>query len=517
MGGLIAGAVTVGAVAAGASRVPARRSQATGGSLTVLESSVYIGDWPEGFDPATNLNALANASLMDAIYGEMFQVGPHNVTIDDLASGYKLSNGARTLTIDLRRGVSFSDGTPFDAGAVLFNWRRDLAGVSPASPPWPPKTTMTASGPYAVVLHFTAPDGAAVNQFQSSNVNWIASPTALRKLGKKFAFYPVGAGPFIVVSDVTSNKLVLRRNPRYWQAGHPYLDRLTFLTVASDEAALEAMRAGSGQAYEFMATPQLVSAFRSAGLTVTASPGTVPLDVQLNTLIPPFNNLKAREAMYYATDASAIDQKIYQGTCPLTESFTGPGGLFYEPKVPGYRTYDLAKAQALVKSLGGLTFTMPYGAGLGLGTDVAEALQAMYQAAGMTVTLKPLADLAALIEEYHTGQWQAIPAAIGAWDPAAGIGVAFRLASYGPFTGVKSPQVDRWIIAGQSAVNPAARAKAYAALAKTLSNQAITPFICAATSWDIVKKGVQGPGLTSVTAGFGEGSLVLWQDVSVSG
>ena len=51
-------------------------------------------------------------------------------------------------------------------------------------------------------------------------------------------------------------------------------------------------------------------------------------DVQMNAEIPTFNNIKVREAICYPTNAAAIDKAVHQGTCPLTESFTGPGGLF---------------------------------------------------------------------------------------------------------------------------------------------------------------------------------------------
>jgi peptide/nickel transport system substrate-binding protein len=486
----------------------------TGGTLRVLEGATFLGNDPSGLDPPTSSTALANASMLDAIYGELFEVGAHGKLVPDLATAYHLSDGGKTLTIDLRHGVTFSDGTPFDAAAVVFNFDRDLGTTTTGSnPPWS-HPVISAPNPYTVVVSFSNPDGAALDQLLDTNLSWIVSPTALKKLGEeRFRVYPVGAGPFEVVSDTLDTKLVLKKNPHYWQPGHPYLDRLIFETVASDESALETLESRSAQAYEYMTTPQLLSAFKSAGLTVTADPGVSTLDAQIET-IPPFTNLKAREALYYATDAAAIDQHIFHGTCPLSESFTGPGGLFYEPKVPGYRTYNLAKAKALVKSLGGLSFTMYYVKG-GLNQDVAEALQTMYQDAGMKVALVADGDLAAFVAEYDTHKWTVIPASIGSFDPAGGIGVPFRLASTGPFTGIHDPIVDQYIDEGEAAVNPKVRAKYYADLAHYLSQEAYTPFICTPTSWDIAAKGVSGPGLTTATAGFGEGPLVRWEDVSM--
>lgn len=498
-------------------RVSSRTGKAkSGGTLTVLEGATFLGNDPEGLDPATSNTVLANATLLDAVYGALFEVGAHSKLIPDLATGYAFSDGAKTLTIHLRRGAKFSDGTPFNAAAVAFNFRRDLGTTTSGSnPPWPAHPAISEPNPYTVVVHFSTADGAALDQLLDTNLTWIVSPTALRKLGeKRFRIDPVGAGPFEVVSDTLSTKLVLKKNPHYWQAGHPYLKGLIFENVASDESALETLKANSAQAYEYMTTPQLVKAYKSAGFVITADPGVSTLDVQIET-IPPFNNPKAREALYYATDPEAINKKIFDGTCPLSESFTGPGGLFYEPKVPGYRTYDLAKAKALVKSLGGLKFTMYYAAG-GYNNDVAVAEQTMFEDAGMKVTIKADPDLSAFVAEYNTHKWTVIPASIGSFDPAGGIGVAFRLASTGPFTGIHDPTVDKYIDAGESAVNLKVRAKAYASLAKYLSQAAYTPFVCTPTSWDIVDKGVSGPGLTTATAGFGEGPLVRWEAVSTS-
>ena len=75
-----------------------------GGTLTVLEWTGFSGDWPAGLDPATNINGAADQSQMDAIFGELFELGPKGKIIPDLATGYKFSNGGKTITITLARG-----------------------------------------------------------------------------------------------------------------------------------------------------------------------------------------------------------------------------------------------------------------------------------------------------------------------------------------------------------------------------------------------------------------------------
>jgi peptide/nickel transport system substrate-binding protein len=488
----------------------------SGGSLTMLELGSYAGNWPEGLGTYTNGNALGTQSMMNAIYGDLFELGAKGQTVPDLASGYQLSPDAKTLTLTIRKGVVFSDGTPFNAAAVVSNLKADLASPSTANPPVS-VASVAATGPLTVVIKLKAPDGAIVNQFQDSLFNWIASPTAEKKLGaKQFGMTPVGAGPFKVVSDTIDSKLVLTKNTKYWKAGYPLLDNLTFETASSDDSALEVLQSGGAQAYEYMDTPQLLSAYKNAGLQVTADKGNAGLDVQINTSIAPFNNIKAREALYYATDNQAIASKVYDNTCAATESYTGPSGLFFEPNVPGYRSYDLAKAKALVKQLGGLSFSL-LAQDTGELIPEAEALQTMYGAAGMKVKLNTAADLSALIQDYSSHKWQTVDASIGAWDPADGIGVAFRMLSSATFSGIHDPKVDSLISQGTAATTPAARGKAYDQLSSYLNQQAYTPFICSATTWDIATKGVSGVGLTTDIPGGVVGPQILWETVSNSG
>jgi ABC-type transport system substrate-binding protein len=102
-----------------------------GGSITVLESKGYGGDYPSGLDPATDVDAIPNQDMMEAIYGQLFMLGPGGVIQPDLATGYTFSPDAKDVTIALRQGVKFSDGTPFNAQAVVFNWDRDFWAAGP--------------------------------------------------------------------------------------------------------------------------------------------------------------------------------------------------------------------------------------------------------------------------------------------------------------------------------------------------------------------------------------------------
>ena len=486
----------------------------SGGSLTVLELGGYAGAWPTGLDPATNVNGAADQDQMNSIFGQLFQIAEGGKLIPDLAASGTPSAAGKTWTFTLQPNLKFSDGTPLDGAAVVSNWKRDFASPCTCKPTGlPPIKSITAPSAATVQINFAAPDGAFQNQLLVANLNWIASPTAIKTMGEQaFKIKPVGAGPFTVVSDTLSNTLVLKKNPNYWQTGRPYLDNLTFKATADDEAALEAMQSGGAQAYDGMATPSLVSSYKSH-FTVTEQPATSPYDIQLNTAAPPFNNVKARQAIYYATDAAIIDQKLFGNQFQVVQGFTAPGGLFYYPNVPGYLTYDLSKAKALVKEIpGGLNVNF-FTLGSPVNQNFMEALQTLWKEAGINTTIH-LYSLAGLIQQFVSKKWQAALQTAGAWDPAAGVGLGFRFLSLSPFSGVHDPKLDAMILAGQAAVDPTTRDQVYQQAAQYIAKNAYGPFLFPLASWNVAVHGVQGPGLTTVIPSVVVNTPPQWQSVS---
>jgi peptide/nickel transport system substrate-binding protein len=493
------------AVAAAGGSSPASSSKTK--SLTVLQNTGAFGNWP-GLDPATDTSDAANGDYMNSIFGELFRQGPKGV-IPDLVTSYKLSSDLQTLDLDLRQGVTFSDGTPFNADAVAFNIRRDLEPQNAClCLPNFPVSSITTPSQYTVVLQLSKPFAAIVDAFPDEAPNWIVSPTALSKMGEKaFALSPVGAGPFEVVSDEPSSKLVLKRNPDYWQKGRPLLDNLTFETVGNDQAAYAALLSGQGQAYEDFTSYDLIQKIKSQLQVTPALPsGTGAGAVQLNTTRAPFNNIVAREAIYYATQPGPINKALNAGYGTVTQSLRAPGQLFYEPKVPGYRTYNPAKAKALVSQLGGLSFQLDMESAPAM-AKLATVLASEWARAGIKVSIN-LESFEQNIQDYGANNWEAKGAAGGGYDPAIGLGLNFWYASHAPFTGIKDPTLDAMISQGASTANQQSRAAIYRSIYKYISDQAYSPVLFAVPWYNLAVHGVSGPGLTTA------GPEVFWVDVS---
>jgi peptide/nickel transport system substrate-binding protein len=475
---------------------------------------------------------------MTAIYGELFHLGSGGTVVPDLATGYSFSgaNNASTVTITLRQGVKFTDGTPFNAQAVYYNWERDLGetGIKNGlNPPWlipekpapkgaPPGTAepplpsaITVTGPYTIVVHQIVPNGAFVDQLFDSIANWIASPTALQKEGASFGQNPVGAGPFEVVSNTPNDELVVKKNPAYWQAGHPYLDEITFKTVGSDEAAYEALLANQGQVYEDMSTTQLINESQSH-FEVENNLGTSPYDLQLNTAVAPFNNPKAREAIYAATNFQPILAHLFGNRYPITEGFTGPGGICYQQYVPGYQGYDPTLAKQLIQETGLNKVTIQLGTiALSTAQESMQALATEWQAVGLKVKQSswPLSGLIAAFEANQGKSWQSMVQTAGAYDPAGGVGVGFRFNSHSPFSGVHDPHLDTLLQNAQGSTNMSVRCGYYNQAAEYIAKNYYGPFYFTFSPANISVHGVAGPGLSTPLASVAVVPTIPWEDV----
>ena len=543
----------------------------SGGSLTVLLDAGFSGGFATGLDPATSNTIGANLSQNSALFGGLFVLnsdedGQNGRIEPNQAASFEYSEDELTLTIQLRDGIEFSDGTPVNADAIVWNWIRDLNSGSTSAPTNvllvrdmqsqasdELKASITAALPSShdpakvqqdlgairavddltVEIHFRAINATFINGLPGTNLNWLASPTAFAALGAdEFKVAPVGAGPFTVVSTALSQKLVLKRNPTYFKDGLPYLDELTFQTTNGDQVAYQTLMAGQADAIEGLGTVSLAAtAKENADLVVTEAPMTSPYVVQLNTRQAPFDNLKAREAIYYATDWDAINQGVFKGAGEPSQSFTASAGLFYNPEVPGYRTFDLDKAKALVKEIGGLKVVLGT-TNTGVAPVVNTALQTQWQAAGIEVELKNQA-LGDVISTFISGDWDAMLQTAGAWDPSTGIGVGVRFGSTSPFSGTALPEgaatakealqkqlttpLDDLLADATATLDPDQRDTLYKEIAKVISDEALAPFGFAFSDAQVVRKGVHGPGLTTKIPALAVRMGVLYDQVWVAG
>lgn len=465
-------------------------SIARGGSLVDLA----VGSaWP-GLDPATNTQDAADSNYENAIFGQLFQLEPGGKIVPSEATGYQFADHGLQFEIFLRHGIKFSDGTPFTAQAVQSSIQRDLlpANSCLCLTNFTAVSSITTKGSYEVILSLSKLDSPILSAFIGEAPDWTVDPSALASMGEAaYAQNPVGAGPFKVIGNAASATLVLKANPSYFIKGEPYLKNLTFTTIGNDTSAYEGLQAGQAQMVTGASTIPLLKQIKAAKqYEVYTSPATGFEFVSFNTFAPPFNNPIAREAIAYATNAKSLVVNLYGSLYKMTESPSAPGDLFYEPVVPGARTFDLAKAQALVHQLGGLTVTLGTLLNTAAYSNEAQALAAMWSAAGIKVNVQ-VNTLQTTLIQLTSHSYQALDVQWGQ-NIDNGVNDPIWWSAGGQWSGVSNASITGLLNQGVSYTNRATRTKVYDKINQIIDQNQYDVFLYSHPAFTIAAKSVQG-------------------------
>jgi peptide/nickel transport system substrate-binding protein len=491
---LAVGAVSVLAVAAmltacsqGGAASPSSTStsaakQVDGGNLTVV---VTGGDGTmTSLDPVAPANP--NSDFRNAVFGELFHLGTNLKIEPSLAKSYSVSSDGLTITYKLRTDVKFTDGTKFDAQAVKAEYDRALnpANGCGCLATFSDIASTTATNDSTVTIKLKNPMPAFMVSLAGTALNWVPSPTSEAKMSAAdFGAKPVGAGPFTVSSFDPNQKLVLAKNPGYYAPA--YLNTLTFQTIGTDQSAVAAIQSGQAQIVEGITTPPLFTQAKEQFDVVSTASTSVWLN-QFNTISGPLSNIKAREALRYATDSASINKAVFDGQNVVAQMGVAPGLPFYQKTVPGFLSYNLAKAKALVKQIGGLSVQIMETTSTS-GQTAAEALAAQWTKAGVKVSLvaPTLADKQAKIK---AGSWDVSTANMGSIDPAGMLGVNSFFGSGQANSGVKDPTLDAMIASAAEETNQTKRADLYKKIWQRINDNSDAGFLFTNATFNIVSK-----------------------------
>ncbi len=417
-----------------------------GGTLTFGEYSQ-----PAGLDPIVSTGQGTTGAIeMAAVYDTLLGYNKATAQYTPRLALSATPNSDNTVwTIKLRPGVKFSDGTDYNAAAVVEGLNRHRSGV-PGAPPCQtmvacPANTTSSNVYMQLVQDITALDNLTVqvtlkqpwSAFRyalAGEPSMIPSPTALAKCDPTqsprqcaFNLKPVGAGPFVVTSFAPKDVITMARNPNYW-GGQVYLDGLRFVDLGD---------AGGDKTFASLQTGQLNAAFLRAPTAVASAhaanlPGTSTLEygglILLNNTgatvncaggkpapactgkpdgptktTPATADIRVRQAIAAAVDPTVLDQRVNSGKGQPTSDLLPPSFKWY-PGISGPK-YDPATAKKLVdeaKAAGwdgkiNLTFNnTPAGQQEGL------TVQAELQAVGMNPQLDTSKDVTAQVVAIST-------------------------------------------------------------------------------------------------------------------
>jgi peptide/nickel transport system substrate-binding protein len=413
-----------------------------GGSMTVIEQ-LALG--MQSGDPSSNQFASMGAPFFNEIFGALFYEQPNTTVVPGLVASYLFSQHNEVFTMNLKKGIKFSDGTSFNAQAVVFNIKRDLSAgcldYGTCDGLFKNVTSVTALSPYKVVIKLSIPTPTLPLAFVNTPPDWIGSPAAIASEGAAgFGEHPVGAGPYESAVFEPNSKVVIVKNPHYYIKGEPYMSQITFLSGAIDQSSYAALQSGSAQMIIGITTPSIITQAKGVYKSVLIKNPTEEY-LNLNTLAPPFNNIEAREALAYAINTKQVLNINSPGLGQTVSDLVGPGSDEYMSSVPGARTYNLAKAESLVSKLGGLSFTMSDGLSPTTQT-LLSSLQAILAQANIKASIN-LENTSTYKSQLSAGAWQASTIPLGGIDPDTGsFSFVNELKSSGVYAGERNGTLD---------------------------------------------------------------------------
>ncbi|MBY8915114.1 ABC transporter substrate-binding protein [Nitratireductor sp. L1-7-SE] len=303
---------------------------------------------PPHLDPT----ASAAAAIDEILYANLFQgltrIGRNGEVLPALAESWEVSDDGRTYTFKLRSGVTFHDGTTFDAEDVKFTLDRARAEDSTNAQKqlFAAIDTVEAVDPATVKITLSAPQGSFLY-----NLGWGDAVIVAPESAETNKENPIGTGPFKFDKWAKGSSVTLVKNPDYW--GEPVaLEKAEFRVVPDAAAAIPALLSGDVQAFPQMPAGDALIQIESDPRFVVAIGATEGETIlSTNNGREPFSNIKVRQAIAHALNREEIIAGNGSGYGTPIGSHFSPANEAYVD-LTGTYPYDPAKAKALLAEAG---------------------------------------------------------------------------------------------------------------------------------------------------------------------
>lgn len=324
--------------------------------------SLAILGTPNSFDP-TQLVEGQQTYVWDSIYDTLLIQDNRGELQPGAAQSWSYSKDARTLTLKLRKGMTFSSGADVTSAAVKATLERIKETPGPNQTALTAVASVEAPDATTVVLGLEHPDGALLTSL-SGAAGVIGDPKTMTS--KSAALNPVGSGPYTLDKGATVNGsvYVLKRRDDYWNKKAYPFQTVKIRVIADRTATVNALKAGEINAGSVEAGQ--VATLKSAGFDVTSveatAVGSLVLADRAGTVLKPLADVRVRKAINMAFDREKIVKQILGGMGKPTDQMFNPKGDAYDPALDKTYSYDPAAGKKLLSEAGygnGFSVTMP--------------------------------------------------------------------------------------------------------------------------------------------------------------
>ena len=494
------------AACGGASETEAQGGAAAASDTLVAEGPPVAGgrlvfgveQETQGWNPHDNTWGPPGSMVGSAFLEPLASLDADLNAVPWLATSWTPDATFESWTLELRTGVTFSNGEPFDATAVKQNFD-DLTTAPLSGFAWKPLFASTdVVDADTVQVNFTRPFAAFPNSLLSTQTSLMLAPTMFASENRGTAA-PIGTGPFVLESWVPGSTLVATRNESYWQEGLPHLDEIEFKVVNDASSVASALQSGDLD-LAFTSTMASVSQVPDS-FTVLKDWGSEPGLAVTNTNPEvggrpnPMANPHARKALAYATDQQALADHIGEGVEIPSSPFPPSSKWGMEPDENGYVTHDIEKAKQEVAAYVADT-GIPLATVLSssTGTDanaIVQLLQTQWAEAGITTTIESV-ESTKMISNVISGNYQVgLIGMYSAPDPDQNWHYWTADNAKGPgslninFTQYTTPSIQENLIIGRESDDVETRKAAYDAIVREI-NAAATNIWTYSTPYSLI-------------------------------
>jgi peptide/nickel transport system substrate-binding protein len=414
---------------------------------------------PTTLDPH-RAGMIVETRVIVSIFERVFHVGENGEILPWLATDYRLDEDGKSYILTLREGVTFHDGTPFNAEALEYNLSRILDPETQANGPSKllPYSSSDILDDYTIRLNLDSPSSLFLTNLSQV---FIVSPTAAKQSKDQFGTSPVGTGPFIFES--WDEDIIVKRNPDYaWGSdsvknqGPAYLDQIIFKIVPEESTRVGGVQSDQVDLAESIPPQNYVELEKDPTVQVFKKPA--PGLAYTLFFVPanePWEQLELRQAIVAGVDVKAIIQTIYLGVYDQAFSPLTPGFPFYDESLDGIDRYDPEKAKRLLDEAGwkvgadgirekdGRRLTFSYGdssPNREKRNDVAFFIQNQLKEIGVEVNVDITTDLLSKLTTHAYDFWGNSMALV---EPVFGLQACYG--SSANYNGYNNAKIDEWL------------------------------------------------------------------------
>lgn len=445
-------------------------AQKAGGTL--------IAAWaqdPVSLDPQIT-SAMSSLQVLENVLDTLTALDNQGKVIPSLATSWDVSADGLTWTFHLRHDVKFSNGRPMTAQDVVYTYSRMLDPKTGSGQKYLLGSTqsVTASDDYTVEFHLKTPNVALVTHLAANKAVGIIAKESVDN--GTIATQPIGTGPFMITDFQPGNKVVLTKNPYYWQQGLPYLDKVE-IRIITDESVRQTGLLTGDIDWAISVPPQSLSQLENAqGVVVDKTAAGAYWYIGVNLKNKPLNDPKVREAINYAINRKDITTAMTFGTGVPTQDPIPSSSAWAFNYAP--YSFDPAKAKQLLTEAGypdGFRMQIMPTTQYPESIRGAQVIQQELQQVGIRVTIKSL-EWAQWLQEEGKGNYDTYVCSWnGLVDPYDFFYAQHRTGQVFNFTGYSNPKVDQLLDQGNVTQGFDARKSIYQQVNKMIVDDA--PYI----------------------------------------